>query len=187
MATRPEMNLRLLSVLLFFVLGVAQAAGRDAPAKDCLGAPLPASLVNFLAQNGYGKAGHYVVDWYNLKGDDSREAIVHLDQPSSWCGSGGCFMLVLHQRASHWVVVGRTSTVKLPIRVLLHRSHGWHSLGVFVQGGGIIKGYEAVLDFNGTHYPSNTSMSPARPLRGRTLGKVLMEYSAPGKIICHAY
>jgi len=179
------MHLRFFPLPLIFLLGSAYASSPNQLAKDCLSSPLPQSLVHSLAQGGFGRPGEYVAYMYDLNADGAPEAVVYLNGPG-WCGSGGCGLLVLQKRSNKWAVVGNASIVKLPIRVLPHKSHGWHSLGVEVQGGGIIEGYEAALDFNGARYPSNPSMPPAHPLHGQPLGKTIMEYSSPGKIVCHS-
>jgi hypothetical protein len=53
----------------------------------------------------------------------------------------------------------------LPIRRLATSSRGWSDIGVYVSGGGIIQGYEAVLRFDGRRYPGNPTVAPA--FRGR--------------------
>jgi hypothetical protein len=180
------MHLRFFPLLLVFLLAPAYASGHDPSVKDCLGSPVPQSLVRSLAQSGFGKPSEYVAYMYDLNSDGGLEAVVYL-KGTGWCGSGGCGLLVLQQRSNKWAVVGDAGIVKLPIRVLPQQSHGWHSLGVEVQGGGIIEGYEAALDFNGIRYPSNPSMPPAHPLHGRRLGSIIMEYSSLGEIVCRPH
>ncbi len=99
----------------------------------------------------------------SLSDDKSEELVVYV-RGRSWCGTGGCLTLVL-KGGSPYQIVGRVSITRLPIRALHTRSHGWRDLTVFVHGGGISKGYSAVLPFNGRSYPGNPSMAPARPIR----------------------
>ena len=42
------------------------------------------------------------------------------------------------------------------------------------QGGGIQPGYEAELRFDGKTYPANPSVPPARPLKGKPEGEMLI-------------
>jgi hypothetical protein len=62
-----------------------------------------------------------------------------------------------------------------PIRVLDQKLNGWHSLGVWVQGGGIQPGYEAELRFNGKSYPKNPSVPPARRADKNLAGEVVIK------------
>lgn len=82
-------------------------------------------------------------------------------------------MLILEPTASSFKVLGRVTIVQLPIKLLPSMSNGRPEIGVRVQGGGVQSGYEAVLSFNGTSYPRNPSMPPARKVSAAE-GKVLI-------------
>lgn len=114
----------------------------------------------------------YIAAFRDINGDGKVEAIVYFIGPD-WCGTGGCVMLVLTKSGSSWKVISDTATTQLPIRVLSRTSHGWHSIGVWVQGGGIYPGYEAELRFNGKTYPSGPSVPPAIRVHG-VAGNVLI-------------
>lgn len=109
----------------------------------------------------------------NLGGEGTTQTIVYVTG-EGWCGSGGCLTLVLTRRNSLYEVVTRITVTRPPIRILDRRSHGWRDIGVWVQGGGIQPGYEAVLQFDGGTYPSNPSVSPAKRLIGRAKGRLVM-------------
>jgi len=96
------------------------------------------------------------------RSDGTTDEVVVYVQGQSWCGSGGCTLLILEPDDFSYEVIGRASIVRLPIRVLSNTTKGHHDIGVWVQGGGIQPGYEAVLQFNGKAYPSN----PTVPLPG---------------------
>jgi hypothetical protein len=113
----------------------------------------------------------------DLNGDGMREAIVRIVD-SQVCGSGGCSMYILRRQGSRYRVVNWTSITRPPIRVLTTRSHGWRDISVFVQGGGIIRGYEARLPFDGKAYPLNPTMPPARRLRQPIGGQILISRSS---------
>lgn len=110
----------------------------------------------------------------SVRNDDSKteEDIVYVSGPG-WCGSGGCTMLILETSGSSFKVLGNVTVVQLPIRLLHSMSHGHPDIGVLVQGGGILSGYEAVLSFDGKGYPSNPSMPPARQVAAAR-GKVII-------------
>jgi hypothetical protein len=104
----------------------------------------------------------YIASFRDLGGDGREEAVVYFFGPD-WCGTGGCVTLVLAESGSSWKVISRIATTRLPIRVLNSKSHGWHSIGVWIQGGGIYPGYEATLKFNGKAYPSSIPEAPESP------------------------
>lgn len=76
-----------------------------------------------------------------------------------WCGSGGCFALLLERQGSSFRVINGFTLARLPIRILKTRSHGWHDIAMPVAGGGL-RWHLAVLRFNGHRYPGNPSMAP---------------------------
>lgn len=108
----------------------------------------------------------------DLNGDGDPETFVFVTD-ATFCGSGGCLLLVLTQSGSSYKVVMRGTNTKLPITILPTSSHGWRDVGVTVQGGGIMGPYMARLRSDGQHYPSNPTMPPAHPLR-RPSGRVLI-------------
>ena len=93
----------------------------------------------------------YLFAFVELAGTGKRQAIIYLTG-REWCGTGGCTMLVLTQQDSSYRVLGRIPTVKLPIRLLESRSHGWRDLAVFTQGGGILVGHQERVRFDGDMY-----------------------------------
>jgi len=100
-----------------------------------------------------------------------EELVVYVSGPQgSWCGTGGCMMLILEPFQSSFKVLGRVTIVQLPIRLLPSRKHRHPDIGVWVQGGGIQPGYEAVVSFDGTNYSAtysdNLSTPPAQPVNG---------------------
>jgi hypothetical protein len=101
------------------------------------------------------------------------EIVVYISG-QSWCGSGGCTLLILEPHDSSYKIIGRTSIVRLPIRRLHHITNGHHDIGVWVQGGGIQPGYEAALRFDGKTYPGNPTIKPAQRLSGKTAGDMLI-------------
>ncbi len=117
-----------------------------------------------------------------LHGDTSRQVIVYL-RGNGWCGSGGCTMLVLAPKRHSYRVISKTSITRLPIRTLKSRTNGWHDIGVWVQGGGIQRGYEAKLSFDGKQYPSNPSVPPAIKLTVKANGEVVIPSGAEGKAL----
>jgi len=130
---------------------------------------LATSLKTFLQKLDSGKDTRYVAALRDLNSDGKPEAIVYL-LGEDWCGSGGCTTLVLAREGDSWRTITKITNSRAPILVVPRMSHGWKSIGVWVQGGGILKGYEVELRFNSTTYPENPSLLPTkRNLRGRVV------------------
>lgn len=83
-----------------------------------------------------------------------------------YCGSGGCNMLILGHQGDAFTVLGQPTVVRAPVRVLTTSTNGRPDIGVRVAGGGVTEGYEALLAFDGTRYPSNPTVAPARRVDG---------------------
>lgn len=109
----------------------------------------------------------------DLNDDGVDELVIYLSGRAS-CGSGGCHMLVLAREGTSFRVVTETTITRPPIRMLAAKSNGWHDITVVVAGGGIQPGYEAELSFDGTTYPSNPSVAPARRLENEAHGDTLI-------------
>jgi hypothetical protein len=140
------------------------------------------SLKTFLenyagASNTDGKRPQYLTAFVDLRDNGTSAAIVYLTS-NDWCGTGGCTMLILVPEKGSYRVVTKTTVTQLPIRVLGTKSNGWHDIGVRVQGGGIQKGYEAKLSFDGKSYPHNPSTAPAQPLSQKVAGEVVVPQMA---------
>lgn len=167
--------------------------GLVVPGLDCSARPelrqsfdqrnsLKRFLVDYLgdAYPGNDLTTRYSSAFVDLNDNGVTDVIVYITG-RTWCGSGGCRMLVLAPKQDSYEVVAQTTITRLPIRVLPIKSHGWHDLGVWVQGGGIQPGYEADLPFDGKNYPSNPSTPPARRLNVGTAGRVVIPAAAVGR------
>lgn len=124
----------------------------------------------------------YAAAYVDLDQDGEAEAVVHL-MGSSLCGTGGCNTFVLKRRGGAYEKVSEFSIGHLPIRVLESRSHGWRDLGIQMSGGGIMEPYEAILSFDGSAYPYNPSIPPARPSPGDEAGQILIARDNLGRPI----
>lgn len=120
------------------------------------------------------KSTRYLAVFRDLNDDGIPEAIVYL-MGQQWCGSGGCHLFILEKSGGSWRTVTSMTITNPPIRILDRKLNGWHSLGVWVQGGGIQPGYEAELRFNCKSYPKNPSVPPARRAAKDLAGKVVIK------------
>lgn len=140
------------------------------------------SLKQFLRTLDGNKQVRYLAVFRDLNGDGAPEAIVHM-LSSKWCGSGGCSTLILTPKDGSWVMITKIRLTRPPIYVLSDVSEGWHSIGVWVQGGGIQPGYEVRLRFDGKTYPINPSVSPAQRLDGQPVGEEVIASTQDAKLL----
>lgn len=168
-----------------------QACGRLIAAGGQSAAPSPAvenSLRSFLQNYDDVHVGErdrttrYFAAFVDLNGDGVPEVIVYLSG-GGWCGSGGCFTLVLARSDSSFRVVARITVTRPPIRVLASSSHGWRDIVVWVRGGGILKAYEAELRFDGKTYPNSPVVPPAVHLTRKAAGRIVIPASQEGTLL----
>lgn len=176
MPTRTTVKIALCLVAVILVpYSVGQQPDSATSAKE---KSLKLFVAEYLKQQGVEAQGRarYTFAFVDLKGDGVQEVVVYLTC-QGLCGSGGCPTLVLVPVGSSFKLISRISITRAPIRLLAKKSKGWHSLSVWVQGGGIQPGYEAELPFDGVAYPGNPTLPPARRLPGNVEGRVLISPS----------
>jgi hypothetical protein len=113
----------------------------------------------------------------DLNGDGVNEVLAYVTGDGA-CGSGGCNLFILQSKNGRYDPITELSITWPPIRILDSKSNGWHDIGVRVQGGGILPGYEARLRFDGNSYPSNPSLVP-RHKNGLPSGHIVIDRSSP--------
>lgn len=99
------------------------------------------------------------MDWADLNGDGVDDALVYLDSPS-WCGSGGCTVLVFEAITGEMDIAelgafrpaAEISLMHGPVTVATTSHEGWADLIVEQE-----TGQRVALRFDGETYP----MSPA--------------------------
>ena len=136
-------------------------------------------LQSYLNQPFSSKDAAYFAAFEDLNGDGQNEAIVYLTG-NDWCGSGGCTLIVLAPTLNSWRILKKEPITRPPIRVLTEVSHGWHSLGVWVEGGGIQPGYEAKLRFNGRTYSADDGPPVDSSSGVAAAGKTVVPSTAKG-------
>jgi len=105
----------------------------------------------------------------DLNGDGLQDALVLLENPMYYCGTGGCTMLVFKGTKSGFEFVSRSSLIRGPVLVSEDKTHGWRDLIVEVSGGGIAPKMVA-LKYTGSKYPLNPSTLPALPKKQQMKG-----------------
>jgi hypothetical protein len=91
--------------------------------------------------------------------DDGIDDAVVLITDNQYCGSGGCSFVIFQGVAGEFKVVSSSTITREPILLLPEKKKGWHTLSVFVAGGGAKPG-QVMMRFDGREYPSNPSMEP---------------------------
>jgi hypothetical protein len=98
----------------------------------------------------------------DLNGDGHQDAMVLLQNPMYFCGTGGCTMLVFKGTQSGFEFVSRSTLIRGPVLVSETKTRGWRDLIVEVSGGGIAP-KQVALKYTGSKYPMNPSTLPALP------------------------
>jgi hypothetical protein len=89
--------------------------------------------------------------------DDGIDDAVVLITDNQYCGSGGCSFVIFRGVAGGFKLVSSSTITREPILLLPEKEKGWHTLSVFVAGGGAKPG-QVMMRFNGKKYPGNPSM-----------------------------
>ncbi|MFZ0747372.1 MAG: hypothetical protein WAM85_23410 [Terracidiphilus sp.] len=156
--------LLMMFTLLLVSICYAQASNRDLSHSEAM--KVNTFLRAYLNDPYYDyKSTRYIAVPASLEGH-TRDVIVYFTDQRS-CGSGGCTTLILApDNASSYRVVTSITAAWRPIRILNTLSNGWRDIGVWVQGGGIRPGYEAILSYDGKSYPRNPTVAPAKKSKG---------------------
>ena len=178
------LRMRVFTLVVVFCSGllVAVSIGNAQQGATAPSAEATESLKKFLRTLDDDRTARYTLAFRDLNGDGTPEAIVYLSG-SKWCGSGGCNTLILTPHGNSWRIVAKILVTRPPIYVLSDVSKGWHSIGVWAQGGGVQPGYEAELRFNGKTYPVSPFVSPARRLEAKPVGEVVIPSTQDAKLL----
>jgi hypothetical protein len=94
---------------------------------------------------------------------------------SSKSGSGGCVLLVLEKTVVGYRKVSGTTATWAPVVVSERRTRGWNDLILWQRSyGAEDPSRYFVLAFDGSRYPLNPSVAPARPLAEPARGVAYM-------------
>ncbi|HBI19331.1 MAG TPA: hypothetical protein DDY79_08490 [Brevundimonas sp.] len=161
------------------MIAAALALSGSFPAAAAAQAPPPEDpgLIAYLRQRALGALD--TTRYTAALTPDGRTMLVYLTGPS-WCGSGGCRLLVLDRAGGTYRSVGEISVARAPIRLLERQSHGRRDLGVQVAGGGITEAYEAAVPFDGRRYARNPTVAPAVRIEDAP-GETLIRADEPGR------
>src|SRR5216683_5061459 len=113
-----------------------------------------AAVKNYVEQRGDHATPVFRHAFTDLDGDGHPDAVVLLSSPS-WCGSGGCTMIVFRGTKGGFTPVSSSTITYEPIRVSTEKKSGWRTLIVYSKGKG-----DVLMRFDGKRYPLNPSMQP---------------------------
>lgn len=123
-------------------LVVAQAKGWTVDRVLELAAGTPAALGEFASQADLQEIvaeRDYVLERVDLDGDGQNELIVQA-QSRAFCGSGGCFTLVLTKRGGQLVPLLRQNLAHGGLAITREKSNGYRALAAVDAAGNILKG-----------------------------------------------
>lgn len=123
-------------------LAVAQAKGWTVERVLELATGTPAALGEFASQADLQEIvaeRDYVLEWVDLDGDGQKELIVQA-QSRAFCGSGGCFTLVLTKRAGKPVPLLRQNLAHGGLAITREKANGYRALAAVDAAGKILKG-----------------------------------------------
>jgi hypothetical protein len=154
-------NLFWLLIIMASCRGQSQNQARESPSGSV--EAVTAFLRGYLktASNPDDETTRYFNSFVDLNNDRNTEAVVYL-VGESWCGSGGCTLLLLTPQGSTYRVIARVPTVRPPVQVLSEATNGWRNITVRTGNGGSQGRSEAELRFDGeTYVKGSARVSPS--------------------------
>ena len=178
MYAKYVIKLTLTSGILFFSLLIF-CLDQNAIAADNVNIGVSRFLIKYLGDKNIDKTTRYIVA--NIP--DSNMIIAYIF--GNFCGSGGCTLLIIEHKYGYYRLINKVTIVKLPIWLLGSSTNGRPDIGVWVQGGGMLNGYEALLAFDGKAYPSNPTVPPAQKLEAHNINNkyVLIPKGSTGELL----
>ena len=135
--------------------------------------------LNHLTRTDSDPTTRYRIAYVPLTNTQGTLALVYVSG-RTWCGTGGCNLFMVEDGPDGPKAVGHSDIVHLPVYVLRTWHNGLPDLAVWVEGGGIARGFFAKLTFDGNSYPLNPSMPPAVELNGKPIGEIVIAKNSLG-------
>jgi hypothetical protein len=147
----PIQTLKKILVVLLGMLPLASGA-------PALAGSLPALDAAIKTWGNETTAPSYKYALVDLNDDGIADAVV-LITAQEYYGSGGCSLVIFRGVAGSFKLVSSGTITREPILLLIEKRYGWHTLSVWIEGGGVEPG-QVIMRFNGAKYPYNPSMQP---------------------------
>lgn len=100
----------------------------------------------------------YYYNKVDLNEDGKPEVFVYL-VGSSVCGTGGCSGAIFKKENEDYILLSKFTLVNNPVIISNKKTKGYKDIVMNVSGGGI-ESFFALMQYNGTTYPSNPSIQP---------------------------
>lgn len=157
-------------LVISFAAGSAAAQSLDIPAPNGTApSQLHMAIMRYFDSGDAQDTSDFSSVLADLNGDGEDDAVV-LVRGLSWCGNGGCTMLVFRGTSSGFRFVSRSTVSDVPIRLSSIKSKGWKTLIVNSRKTG-----DMLLKYDGRAYPSDPSLQRRATEAQATAAKVIMD------------
>lgn len=99
-------------------------------------------------------------------------------QDQRFCGTSGCGILILKPTGRSFREVDEIGGCWPPFTMLPRRHKGMPDIGIWIQGGGVLPGYQTSVSFNGKRYAYTQGFPPTHRIP-RGSGRVLIHDEIP--------
>lgn len=99
-------------------------------------------------------------------------------QDQQYCGTGGCGILILKPQGRSFQIFDVIGGCWPPFTMLPQRHHGMPDIGIWIQGGSVLPGYQTSVSFNGKRYAYTQGFPPTHRIR-RGAGRILIREEIP--------
>jgi len=99
-------------------------------------------------------------------------------QDQRFCGTSGCGILIVKPIGRSFREVDDIGGCWPPFTMLPRRHKGMPDIGIWIQGGGVLPGYQTSVSFNGKRYAYTQGFPPKHRI-ARASGKVLIPDEIP--------
>jgi hypothetical protein len=154
--------MRPLCIAVLIQLLTATVQAQDAPPS------LVAAVQTYVEKKGDHERPDFRHALADLDGDGHADAVVLL--MGTWCGSGGCNMLIFRAINNGFTLVSGSTVTSEPVRLLPDKTHGWNTLIVYSKGKG-----DVLMPFNGQRYPLNPSTQPKATAAQIAAARILLK------------
>lgn len=160
----------ILALPLALFLPVAVAHAQDAlPAFQYQPpTPLHMAVIRYMQSGLSRDTSDFSSATADLNGDGIDDGIV-IARGLTWCGSGGCTLLVFQGTTSGFRFVSRSTMLETPVRVSTTAVRGWKTLIVRTHEKG-----DVLLKFDGKAYPLDPSLQKAATESQSNAARVLL-------------
>ena len=157
-----------LPLALFLPAAAIRAQDAIAPLQYQPPTPLHMAVIRYMRTGLSQDTADFSSATADLNGDGIDDGIV-IARGLTWCGSGGCTLLVFKGTTSGFRFVSRSTMLETPVRLSTTTVKGWKTLIVRTHEKG-----DVLLKFDGKQYPLDPSLQKAATESQSNSAKVLL-------------